>query len=102
MGPSYKSGGCATRREIGSGVLVGAGHARESDRSWRSASDASTVFAVMGRSYERTPTTGTVGDITTDVRSLPDQLTQPSSRIAHAACQIFVMCLILPPANSMQ
>jgi hypothetical protein len=31
-----------------------------------------------------------------------DQLIQPSSRIAHAACQIFVMCLIFPPENSMK
>ena len=31
-----------------------------------------------------------------------DQLIQPSSRIAQAACQIFVMCLIFPPVNSIQ
>jgi len=31
-----------------------------------------------------------------------DQLIQPSSRIAQAACHIFVMCLIFPPANSMK
>ncbi len=53
----YQQGGAlvyppVARHPIGErATFVGAGHARESDGSGRSASEASTAFAAMGRSY---------------------------------------------------